>query len=86
MQPLRGAFAVLLICDLCWPAPYALAASTDGPAARPAYVSTQLQGDQRILHALNRFTFGPRAGDLEAVRTMGLQNWFEQQLHPASHR
>ncbi len=84
MQSLRGALAVLLICDLCSPAPYALAASADRPATRPAYVSTQLQGDQRILHALNRFTFGPRAGDLDAVRSMGLSNWFEQQLHPAS--
>lgn len=45
---------------------------------------TQLQDDQRILHALNRFTFGPRPGDVEAVRTIGLDQWFEQQLHPAA--
>jgi uncharacterized protein (DUF1800 family) len=43
-----------------------------------------LQGDARILHALNRFTFGPRPGDLDAVRTMGLDKWFDRQLHPAS--
>jgi uncharacterized protein (DUF1800 family) len=47
-------------------------------------VSEQLRGDARILHALNRFTFGPRPGDLEAVRKMGLENWFDQQLRPAS--
>jgi uncharacterized protein (DUF1800 family) len=41
-----------------------------------------LHGDERILHALNRFTFGPRFGDLEAVRVMGLEKWFTQQLHP----
>jgi uncharacterized protein (DUF1800 family) len=41
-----------------------------------------LQGDERILHALNRFTFGARPGDLEAVRAMGLERWFSQQLHP----
>jgi uncharacterized protein (DUF1800 family) len=46
--------------------------------------SAQLQGDARILHALNRFTFGPRPGDLDAVRTMGLDKWFDRQLHPAS--
>jgi uncharacterized protein (DUF1800 family) len=46
--------------------------------------SGQLRGDERILHALNRFTFGPRPGDLEAVRKMGLENWFDQQLRPAS--
>ncbi len=50
---------------------------------RPPYQSTQMQGDQRILHALNRLTFGPRPGDLEAVRAMGLDSWFDQQLHPA---
>jgi uncharacterized protein (DUF1800 family) len=49
-----------------------------------AYASGQLQGDQRILHALNRFTFGPQPGDLEAVRAIGLDQWFEEQLHPAS--
>src|SRR5258708_37201691 len=55
-----------------------------GAPARPVYRSTQLQGDARILHAFNRFAFGPRPGDLEAVRTMGLDKWFEQQLHPSS--
>ena len=51
---------------------------------RPAYQSNELQGDARILHALNRFTFGPRPGDVEVVRSIGLDNWFEQQLQPAS--
>jgi uncharacterized protein (DUF1800 family) len=41
-----------------------------------------LQGDDRILQALNRFTFGPRPGDLEAVEAMGLDEWFNRQLHP----
>jgi uncharacterized protein (DUF1800 family) len=38
--------------------------------------------DQEILHALNRLTFGPRPGDVEAVRKMGLKKWIDQQLHP----
>ncbi len=54
------------------------------PLPRKAYKSSQIQGDQRILHALNRFTFGPRPGDLEVVRSIGLDKWFEQQLDPAS--
>ena len=33
---------------------------------------------------LNRFTFGPRPGDLEQVLTMTPEAWFEQQLKPAS--
>src|ERR1700733_11403974 len=55
-----------------------------GAKARAPYQSGQLHGDKRILHAMNRLTFGPRPGDLDVVRTIGLDNWFEQQLHPAS--
>ncbi len=44
----------------------------------------EIQGEQRVLHALNRFTFGPRPGDVAAVQAMGLKRWFEQQLNPAS--
>ena len=44
----------------------------------------QIQGDQRILHALDRLTFGPRPGELEEVRSMGLDAWIAQQLHPAT--
>jgi uncharacterized protein (DUF1800 family) len=43
-----------------------------------------LQGDERILHALNRFTYGPRPGDVDAVKRMGLDRWFAQQLNPGS--
>jgi uncharacterized protein (DUF1800 family) len=43
-----------------------------------------VQGEQKVLHALNRFTFGPRPGDVEAVQAMGLQRWFDRQLNPAS--
>ena len=40
-------------------------------------------GDARVLHALNRFTFGPRPGDVAAVEKMGLDRWFERQLNPS---
>jgi uncharacterized protein (DUF1800 family) len=43
-----------------------------------------LQGDTRILHALNRFTFGSRPGDVAVIRSIGLDRWFDQQLHPAT--
>jgi uncharacterized protein (DUF1800 family) len=43
-----------------------------------------MQGDARILQALNRFTFGPRPGDVDAVRAMGLDAWFRHQLNPSS--
>lgn len=35
-----------------------------------------------VVHVLNRITFGPRPGDVEAVEKMGLHAYIEQQLHP----
>jgi uncharacterized protein (DUF1800 family) len=42
----------------------------------------KLSKDQQIIHALNRLTFGPRPGDIEEVRRVGLEKWVELQLHP----
>ena len=36
----------------------------------------------RALHALDRLTFGPRPGDVQAVAAMGVDKWIELQLHP----
>ena len=43
-----------------------------------------LSEDQAVLQALNRLGFGPRPGDLERVKEIGLQKWIDQQLHPES--
>jgi uncharacterized protein (DUF1800 family) len=45
---------------------------------------TELNADEAILHALNRLAYGPRPGDVERVRQMGLAKWIEQQLNPNS--
>jgi uncharacterized protein (DUF1800 family) len=45
---------------------------------------TELDADEAILHALNRLAYGPRPGDIERVRQMGLAKWIEQQLNPNS--
>ena len=45
---------------------------------------TELSADEAILHALNRLAYGPRPGDLERVRQIGLAKWIEQQLNPNS--
>jgi len=86
MDRLRAGLAAALSVGLAMPPAPVLAQTpappSHQPAARPAYRSNQLHGDERILHALNRFTFGPRPGDFEAVRIMGLDKWFNQQLHP----
>ena len=38
--------------------------------------------DKQIIHVLNRLTFGPRPGDVEQVRRIGLDKWMDLQLHP----
>ncbi len=90
MQLFHGPLTAVLCLSLITPAGSAqsLVSDSNQPtkhnSGRTAYHSTELRGDARILHALNRFTFGPRPGDVDAVRAMGLDKWFEQQLHPAT--
>jgi len=38
--------------------------------------------DRTIAHVLNRTGYGPRPGDVERVRAMGLQKYIDQQLRP----
>jgi len=68
---------------------FGIALTLAGVAVLAAYSETDysrfnqpLSEDQQILHALNRLTFGPRPGDVETVRKMGLKKWIDQQLHP----
>ena len=44
--------------------------------------SSPLTKDEQILQVLNRFTYGPRPGDLERLRAEGLSKWFTAQLNP----
>ena len=43
-----------------------------------------LSKDQKILHVLNRLGFGARPGDVERVKSVGLNRYIERQLDPAS--
>ena len=45
---------------------------------------TNLTEDEAIVHALNRLGYGPRPGDLQRVKEMGLAKWIDRQLHPES--
>src|SRR5688572_19796814 len=56
---------------------------------RPAATTTAIHGDntplteeQKIVHVLNRMAFGPRPGDVERVKAIGLSRYIEQQLTP----
>jgi uncharacterized protein (DUF1800 family) len=92
MESLRAVLALVLCLSIAAPSASASDALNPGAAspdrgdshraAQQPYQPGQLRGDERILHALNRFTFGPRPGDLDVVRAVGLEKWFDQQLHP----
>jgi uncharacterized protein (DUF1800 family) len=61
------------------PPPLVVAPRTPAALILPA---SPLGPDQRILHALNRLGYGPRPGDVERVRRMGLAAYVERQLDP----
>ena len=42
----------------------------------------EMDEHKRVFHALNRLTFGPRPGDAERVKSMGIDKWIDLQLHP----
>jgi uncharacterized protein (DUF1800 family) len=52
--------------------------------AKPQKAEPPLSERERALHLLNRFTFGPRPGEVDAVMRTGVDAWFEKQLNPAS--
>jgi uncharacterized protein (DUF1800 family) len=68
----------------------ALIATTAGgqatPKPRPAAARLdhrELPADQQVIQALNRLTFGPRPGDAQKVRAMGVDKWIDLQLNPS---
>lgn len=52
------------------------------PAPAQTGRQARLSDDQRVLHLLNRITFGPRPGDMARVKQMTTERFIEQQLHP----
>jgi len=42
----------------------------------------KLTKDEQVLHVLDRLTFGPRPGDVEIVKKIGVKKWIDLQLHP----
>ena len=52
------------------------------PAPKMPYKKAGLTEQEAALHLLNRFTFGPKPGQVEEVVKQGLENWFLEQLQP----
>lgn len=54
------------------------------PAMLPAVSQPAEPSDAQIAHVLNRLTFGPRPGDINKVRSLGIQQFINGQLNPTS--
>src|SRR5260370_41193825 len=78
----RKLLLFVLALALLTSAGWLMAGDKPKSAATSSTVSVLMDENKRVLHVLNRFAFGPRPGDVEKVRAMGLDQWFEQQLHP----
>lgn len=84
-SPLVPIILALAACIGSWPAELRARqpdpSMLEGSAATDERVREQT-ADQQIRHVLNRLAFGPRPGDLERVRKLGVDDWIEWQLHP----
>jgi uncharacterized protein (DUF1800 family) len=80
-----GCLALVISSLVAWP----LAAvgqpapkSKSGSAGQKVNWKKRLGRNQKINQLLNRITFGPRPGDVERVRRMGIEAFLNQQLYP----
>src|SRR5579862_6033550 len=90
---LAGVLATLLLTSIALAVPYLAAAKDKKDKNRKtagdkqslqALPASDLTPDQAVIHALNRLGYGPRPGDLDRVKQMGLAQWIDRQLHPES--
>jgi uncharacterized protein (DUF1800 family) len=75
-------FLAHALCGIVLVLPALAKPKTAKPANDSKLFQKKLPKDVQILHALDRLTFGPRPGDVERVKKIGLQKWLFQQLHP----
>ncbi|HEV8577494.1 MAG TPA: DUF1800 domain-containing protein [Thermoanaerobaculia bacterium] len=66
--------AVLAVCG-AW-----AGATNETPAVHLPWKEAGLTERQAAAHLLNRFAFGPRPGEVDAVVKVGLDRWFARQL------
>src|SRR3984957_5083829 len=87
-----ASFALLALTSLILSAPYLAVAkdkhdkkrNTSKDTSIGNLPATDLTENEAIAHTLNRLGFGPRPGDTERVKQMGLSKWIDLQLHPES--
>lgn len=78
MQNIKSKYSFVLTLVLL----LGLTTVTAATAASTTSVEPATQ-DAQILHLLNRISFGPSPADMNTVRSIGIDAYIEQQLHPA---
>ena len=79
---MRNRVVLALACALCLASlPGISYAGKKNVKEAPQFLK-QVSGDQKILQALNRLSFGPRPGDAQEVKKVGLKKWMARCLSP----
>lgn len=83
----RPSLAAILFCLGACAAPMAHAPQTSRPASAPLIIvpagePREQTADQQVQQVLNRLAFGPRPGDVQRVRELGVDRWIALQLAP----
>ncbi len=76
-------FSALLLAYLLAVGPaLSLAQEMKQKSKTPAPKAKSLTEEQKVIHLLDRATFGPRPGDVERVAKLGWQKFLDEQLNP----
>jgi len=68
--------ATSIACALCLPG----SGTSAAPLAHFPWREAGLTEREAAAHLLNRFSYGPRPGEIDQVLKIGLERWFERQL------
>ncbi|HMV47583.1 MAG TPA: DUF1800 domain-containing protein [Blastocatellia bacterium] len=71
-----------LACLLALSTPLSLAQNSKKNGKTKESPTTRLSEEQKAIHLLDRISFGPRPGDVEAVKKLGWEKYLDAQLHP----
>src|SRR3954463_10966730 len=76
----RIAIAAVLVLCAAWAGAAAYTQAEKPLTVHMPWKQAGLSEKQAAAHLLNRFAFGPRPGEVDAVVKMGLDRWLERQL------
>src|SRR5580698_3260902 len=82
LMKISSTFLAPMLCGMLLALPAAAKPKKSKPADDDKLFQKKLSKDDQVLHALDRLTFGPRPGDVERVKKIGLKKWIFAQLHP----